>query len=128
MQFGIRDSGFGILLASVWTALIFVGCLWPGRELPNVPVAFIDKWVHFVLFGGFAFLWLTALGSRRLKALLVAASGGIALGWLVEVLQYLLPQLGRTYDVMDIAADGVGAVLGVGLYRLVFRRAFRGRL
>lgn len=108
--------------AVLWTLLIFIGCLWPGKELPDVPVPLIDKWVHFVLFGGFAFLWLYAFRSRSRKALLAAALSGIALGWLIEMLQYLLPALGRSYDAADILADAIGCILGVLLFMALSRK------
>ena len=42
--------------AIVWTLLIFIACFVPGKEIPDLRVPFADKWVHFILFGGFSFL------------------------------------------------------------------------
>lgn len=82
----------------------------------------IDKWVHIVLFGGFSFLWLLGYPSGRWQRLLLVLFLGCLLGWLVEILQYLLPALGRSYDLTDIAADAIGVGVGVILFRLLFRR------
>ncbi len=51
-----------LFFAGTWTLLILVACFLPGRDVPDVHIPFMDKWVHFVLFGGFSFLWLC---SRR---------------------------------------------------------------
>ena len=51
--------------AWIWTAGIFIACLWPGKELPHSNIPFIDKWTHFVLFGVFSVLWLWAWPARK---------------------------------------------------------------
>lgn len=99
--------------AILWTLLIFIACFIPGNEIPNIKVPFADKWVHFILFGGFAFLWLLAYPSRRFLALLYWFAMSCVLGWLVEELQGLLKFLGRSKDLMDILADTIGGLLGV---------------
>lgn len=109
-------------IAWLWTLLIFVGCLWPGKELPHVDVPLIDKWTHFVLFGGFTLLWLLA-GQKQdrgyvFRVLIVA----IALGGFIELLQGLLVFLGRSMELMDWIADGVGALLGLILAAPAYRR------
>ncbi len=104
----------------LWTLFIFVGCLMPGKDLPKVDAPFIDKWVHLVMFGGFTFLWLLAGSGIRASRLLTWLIVGIALGGLIEFLQGILPSLGRSCEFLDIVADGLGALLGIALYRLVF--------
>ena len=101
--------------AIAWTAGIFLACLWPGKELPQSDIPFIDKWTHFVLFGVFTLLWLCAYPPPRAKPwgrLLLMAAIATALGCLVEGLQSGLPGLGRSGDVMDAVANAVGSVLG----------------
>lgn len=114
-----------LILAVLWTIGIFVACLWPGKELPHTDIPFADKWTHFVLFGAFAFSWLCAYPSGKLKPLLWVVAISIALGWLVECLQGWLPSLGRSKDTMDAVADGVGGVLGALLF-WVGAKASRG--
>lgn len=103
-------------MAIVWTLLIFIACFIPGNEIPNVHIPLIDKWVHFVLFGGFTLLWLLAAPGVSGRKLLLVAAAGCVFGWLVEELQGLLSFLGRSKDLMDIWADALGAVLGVILF------------
>lgn len=111
--------------AIVWTLLIFIACLFPGRDLPHVDVPLIDKWTHFVLFGGFTFLWLTAIHGIRVKKLLLWTVFGCLLGWFVEELQGMLPRLGRSRDGQDIIADALGALLGTLIFYLCARYAAR---
>ena len=103
-------------LAWLWTLLIFVGCLMPGKELPQVNVPFVDKWVHLVMFGGFTFLWLCvrpAISFRWLVSLFLIAT---SLGALIELLQGMLTFRGRSMEFMDAVADAVGAFIGVILF------------
>jgi VanZ family protein len=110
--------------AIIWTVVIFVACLWPGKELPHSDIPFIDKWTHFVLFGVFSVLWLLACPptpQKPKKRLIGVTLIAIMLGALVEGLQMGLPTLGRSGDVIDAVADAVGAVLGTGAYLLIRR-------
>ena len=105
-------------LALLWTLLIFIGCLTPGKDIPKVDVPLIDKWVHFALFGGFTFLWLCArpfIDRRWLFSLFLIS---VALGSFIEVMQGWLTFLGRSMELMDAVADSVGGLLGIGLFRL----------
>ena len=105
--------------AIVWTLLIFIACFIPGNEIPNVRIPFADKWVHFVLFGAFTFLWLLAKPALRWPRLMMIFLIGSLFGWLVEELQGLLSFLGRAKDLYDIYADIFGALLGVLLFYIL---------
>jgi VanZ family protein len=92
----------------------------PGNMLPREEKTFIpnlDKLVHATLFGGFVFLWSIYYatrkdrnnnsGSRFVLILIIACLYGVA----TELMQkYLIPN--RDYDIFDIMADSIGAVLG----------------
>lgn len=106
-------------LAILWTLLIFILCFIPAKELPEVDIPLADKWVHFILFGVFTFLWLCSKPSRKPGFLLLVFAAGIFTGWVVEELQGLLAFLGRSKDVMDILADSIGGLLGVLLFALL---------
>lgn len=107
------------LAAILWTLLIFILCLWPGKELPKSDIPLIDKWVHFVLFAPFCFLWLCAQPARSFKRLAAMFVAGCLLGYLVECLQGAFPSLGRSYDLLDVVADGIGSLLGVLLFAIL---------
>jgi VanZ family protein len=109
-----------------WTLLILGACFLPGSEIPNLKVPLIDKWVHFILFGVFAFLWLRAFPSRKLVRLFSIFLIATIFGYGVELLQGALrPWLGRSYSGADAVADAIGGALGVAAFYFYGRRAFR---
>ncbi|HTN46181.1 MAG TPA: VanZ family protein [Flavipsychrobacter sp.] len=100
-------------LAILWTFAIVLLCFLPAREVPEMAIPFVDKWVHFILFGLFSFLWLASVTIFRVYHLFIAFVMAVLFGWLVEVLQGLLTFLGRSQDDMDTLADAFGGLLGV---------------
>ncbi len=106
------------VLALLWTLLIVIGCFAPASSFPKVDVPLADKWVHFVLFGGFTFFWSLVnpeLTVKRLGLLFVKA---ILFGCFIELMQGLLTFLGRSMELMDAVADTIGAALGLTLFLL----------
>ncbi len=103
-------------LTIVWTLLIFILCFIPGQEFPDVHIPMADKWVHFVLFAVFSFLWLCAGPTKKILPLLVAFVAGALLGWIVEELQGVLVSLGRSKSIQDIYADMLGSAIGVAVF------------
>lgn len=106
------------LAAALWTLLILFMCLMPAKEIPHVKMPLIDKWVHFIFFGGFSFLWLCARPSRRPARLAVIFGISIGFGMLIECLQYIFVSLGRSADWLDVLADSIGALLGITIFYL----------
>ena len=87
----------------------------PKEEKTFIPN--LDKLVHATLFGSFVFLWSIYYATRRdrnnhsysrfVLILIIACLYGVA----TELMQkYLIPN--RDYDIFDIIADSIGAVLG----------------
>lgn len=109
-------------LTILWALLIFLLCLIPGNELPGVQIPMADKWVHFILFGIFSFLWMCAAPSKRFAKLFIAFAAGCLLGWAVEELQGLLVSLGRSKSIQDIYADAIGSAIGVIIFAVLARR------
>lgn len=108
--------------AILWTFLILGACFVPGSEIPEVDVPLADKWVHMVLFGVFAFLWLCVKSSHALKRLLVVCLITALFGYGVELLQGALHDLlGRTYSEADALADAIGGILGTAAFWLTQR-------
>lgn len=106
-------------MAVAWTLLVFILCLLPSKEIPEVDVPFIDKWTHLVLFGGFSFLWLCARPVRGMKWAVILLLITSAAGALIEVLQGVLVSLGRSMELMDWYADTVGGLLGICLFGVI---------
>ena len=111
----------GTRIAAIgWTLFLFLLCLIPSNEVPNVNIPFIDKWVHFVLFAAFSFFWLTAFPSLKWERLIIVFTFSVITGWLVEELQGQLTMLGRSKDVWDIWADSVGGAIGVLFFAIFY--------
>lgn len=76
--------------------------------------SFWDKQNHFIAF--FTLYVLLSLAykhlSTRLKVILL-----VLVGFQIEITQYFIPN--RYFSLMDIVADGIGIVIGIGIYRLI---------
>jgi hypothetical protein len=104
-----------------WALLILVLCLMPGAALPTwrwADLISLDKGVHAFLFGGLYVLLVRGLrqqyqGHRlRSRAVVVALLVSVTYGGLTELMQQL-PVLGRRGDLLDLAANTAGVVLGL---------------
>ena len=94
----------------------------PANDVPNVHIPLADKWVHFVMFGLFAFLWSASIPNFKKIHLPVILLTSIFYGWLVEALQGQLSFLGRSQDNMDILADSIGGAIGVIIFYLGYKK------
>lgn len=110
-------------LALLWLALLLVLTLTPAQEMPRTPewkFLSFDTAAHagvFAVLAGLAGLW--AAPRRRHPASLVLL-GCIAIGALIEVLQYAM-QLGRHAEWTDLLSDTIGAMLGLAAAGLASR-------
>jgi VanZ family protein len=116
-----------LVLAILWTSGILLACLIPGNEVPDIHIPLIDKWVHFIIFAGFSFLWLSTFISATVVRGVLIFILSVLLGYAVELLQDSGITSGRSYDVYDIVADTIGGALGVLLFFLCRRIAFRAK-
>ena len=89
-------------------------------DIPETPldnVALIDKWTHFVMYGGSCtVMWWEYLRCHRRmnwpKMWLYAIIGMMVLGGVIEILQ---PYVGRSGEWLDFGADAVGILLGAAI-------------
>ncbi len=110
------------LPAALYYGLIFV--LSSRRLKLDVSLPNFDKLAHgaaywllgFLLAFGFFKLLRLSLKTKQGGVILT----GVILGILDEIHQIFVP--GRTPDPLDVAADAVGIVLGLILFRLIFRK------
>lgn len=99
--------------AVVWFLFTTVLLVIPGNALPKGPpidIPFFDKWVHVLLFAVLSWLscvFATGQGDR-FKILAAVIVYGIAMEF---VQKYLV--VNRSFDLVDIVADSLGAWLGV---------------
>jgi VanZ family protein len=116
MKFSMFSRKRALQLAILWTLGILLACLIPGKEVPDIHIPLADKWVHFIIFAGFSFLWLcTFIRATAKKGMLIFILS-VLLGYAVELLQDSGITTGRSYDVYDIVADAIGGALGVLLF------------
>jgi VanZ family protein len=106
-----------------WTALVIVLLSIPGSAIPSEKLWTYDKVGHVALFLGLAFFWLRALSADNTRLILLILLAGLVFAPLTEVYQGLLAT-DRTPDVMDSVADGIGFLIGSGVWILLdrFRR------
>lgn len=116
-----QNKKLAVWIAIIWTALILIACLIPGREIPNVHIPLMDKYVHFIIFAGFSFLWLCTRSKPRIATGFWIFIASVALGYLVELLQGSGITYGRSYEEADVLADAIGGLIGVLLFFL-FKR------
>lgn len=88
----------------------------PHTELNNV--RFIDKWVHFVMYGSLSLAlwfeyWRQHSRGINLRSLLVCWLYPVGLGGLMEILQATCTGGRRSGDWLDVLANGTGATLAL---------------
>lgn len=106
------------VLAVIYGLLLIVLAVIPSIDAPGVG---ISDWVlHAVAYGGFSGLLLLAgLGTFN------AVIGGIGLGLATEILQSMIPY--RRFQLLDLLADSVGAVIVVMIGFVLLRFVIDGR-
>ena len=109
-----------LLPAIAWFALILFLLTIPGKDLPSagwMDHLQIDKAVHIFLFSGLVslFFWgivSTKPGIAEKNTVFIIALSALLYGIAMEFVQkYWIPN--RSFDILDIAADGVGSFLPV---------------
>jgi len=108
-------------LAVGWTLLILLLICIPARSVTEKfsLIPYIDKLIHFILFGIFAILWgkvsLKEHDNKYYSSHLIFIAGTLY-SVILELLQQL-PFIDRTFDYYDILANTAGACL-IYVYRI----------
>ena len=102
-------------LSLLCIAAIWVLCLIPIPDTPLSQVSMIDKWTHFVMYGGFcSVIWIEyGWHHQRFqwpRCLFWALLMPIVMGGLIEIAQSLSGY--RSGDWADLVADAIGVALG----------------
>lgn len=103
-----RWSRFGLPLYLLIIAFL---CLLPSDSSP--PIGIRDKVLHASAYGIGALLVMHGFLGRRFLLLLVVFVWGV----LMEIGQRYVP--GRSFEYADMLANGVGIILGVGVFAAV---------
>jgi VanZ family protein len=112
--------------ASLWTIIILVLTLMPGKAIPDVGFFNADKLVHFFVFG--LLMVLTSYAIAKMKVvrgtpdnpMMISFIYSVALGIAIEVLQQFVP--GRSFSVADMIANTIGVTLGYFAFIKLQRR------
>jgi VanZ family protein len=100
-----------------WPVLCYMAAIFGTSSLSNVPSpppGLTDKHVHLLLYAGLTAMTLRALAGGTWRRVTFRVSAGAALiaavyGVLDEYHQLLVP--GRSFEILDMAANAIGAVL-----------------
>lgn len=109
----------------IWAGAILILTLATGKTHANMDIAMMDKFVHTFMFGVLSLLMIIGLKKQHdvmilhFNAVPVSIATVSIYGALIECIQLLIP--GRYFEWQDIAANGVGAVLGFGLFLLIYK-------
>ncbi|MFC7132499.1 MULTISPECIES: VanZ family protein [Salinibaculum] len=107
------------LVAVVAAAILVAAVVRPGDAGPTLGplgVLGLDKYLHALAFAALAATLAAALATSSVERLLVVVVlVSVGYGLLVELLQ--LPLAYRSFSLLDLAADAVGAVLVALLWR-----------
>ena len=110
----------------IWSIIILILTLLPGKEFPEVHIVGIDKIVHVFIFG--LLMVLTAYGFYKLSRqrdsiqnpILISLSYCIIFSVTIELMQQYVP--GRSFSMLDIAANVTGVSLGYFGFKVLQRR------
>jgi VanZ family protein len=103
-----RTTRLLILLA--YTVCVAIVMVLPAPNLHDLPFPGFDKIVHVCLFGGLGGLGVWSVSGQ----VAAVAIGGMVFGLATELTQRLVPT--RQFDLLDLAADAAGVLLGIGVW------------
>ena len=118
-------------LSSLCIVLIWILSLTPFfLETPFNKVAFIDKWTHFVMYGGTcSVIWWEYLRRHRVldyeKLFFYAWLCPVLMSGLLELLQEYCTAGHRNGDWLDFAANTIGVTIGALVGLLMNRLWFK---
>ena len=107
--------------AILWLATSVVLLTLPGSAFPKenwLDKIWADKWIHIFLFGVLAWLWCFAFyktwpNTKLLNFFIATTLFCICYGTVMEFVQKYCV-VNRSFDIGDIIADSIGAILGFG--------------
>ncbi|MFR9621099.1 MAG: VanZ family protein [Rikenellaceae bacterium] len=96
-----------------YTVVLTTLCLVPiSAPTPNLQVIGFDKLVHIGLYFGLNVLLISTIIARRTKATAtqIAATTMVAIAY-GTIIEFVQQQVGRDFDIYDIAANSLGAII-----------------
>ena len=112
-----------------WALLIMLLTLSPGESMPRTnlwqELLSFDKVAHFFVFSILVFLMIVGLSKQytyemlRRKAVIYSLSVSVGYGFLIEAIQYTIPD--RSFELSDLIANTTGCFIGYGLFYLLYK-------
>lgn len=130
MDMSFAKNYFISIFVSLCVVVLSVIPLPENPPLEDVPL--IDKWVHFVMYGGISCaVWYDFYRKRRhtrftAQAFMLAVVYPLALGGILEFVQEYFTST-RSGDLLDFYADAVGVGIGFVLGFFLIRK-YSGRI
>lgn len=95
-------------LSIIWALIMLLATtMKPGDDMPKIEIPYMDKIVHFGIFGVLGFLITYEQRRAQLITLILCALYGA----MIEVIQLFLPW--RSFEWADMLADTLGAIAGI---------------
>ncbi|MEI6827627.1 MAG: VanZ family protein [Desulfuromonadales bacterium] len=110
-------------VGAVYLIVIALLSLWPAKSIPHLSLFFgADKLVHICMYLGLSFLacWIYDIGHQRIWFIYSLLMVVFMYGALMEVLQHTM-RAGRSFDLKDMIANLVGAIIGTLIYKYLDR-------
>lgn len=112
---------YSLLLAVLWTLIIFILCSTPGHFIPTtnwLELLSFDKFVHASIFFTLTFLWLL-VGFKKnklsLSFMIFIIIACIGYGGLLEIMQAKVFSE-RSGDWLDFIANSFGCLMGLWFF------------
>ncbi len=118
-----------LFLATAYTIFISIGLLLPSQGLlPSQDKIPFDKIAHVLINCVLVVTWLSFFYIKEKKMMSITtiyAVFGVCLlyGIVIEVLQHIFTTY-RQADLLDVVANAIGLLLGVGLFRRIKDKIF----
>ena len=106
-----------LLIAITYTIFVYVICLIPIETSIELPISYMDKLVHIVIYFIFTLVWFAyfqglSISSSILSSLIKSSFVGFFTCVTIEVLQETVSK-GRFADVYDVLANSLGIIIAI---------------
>jgi VanZ family protein len=123
----VKPKVTSFIPAVIWFIVIFILLVMPNNDIPSnnfFDLIHFDKLVHGGIFG--LLVWLTSFPFFKtnyvsLSLFIKITLGAILYGVAMEFVQKYLTT-DRDYDILDMVADSVGAILACIFINLIYKR------
>ncbi len=117
-------NNYWTALLFFWAAVIFVVSVIPGEDLPSLSIWEPDKVMHALVYAILSFLTFKVMRRNYVtfslsKTIFIAAGLCISFGFIIEMIQRLLPT--RSFDLLDVFANTTGCFISLSVLWLTNR-------